>query len=335
MNLGHPELAHWFARNRTLLVASLGALLLVGVTITFLVLSASPPSAATSPTASPSPPASPTLQPTPSPQPTPTPNPFNRALLRNRFTVLAIGEDSNPWRQQRGADTRTDALMVVSLSPRQKRISLISLPRDVVDIPMKNGLTFTGKVNGLAQMHGYKALVGAFETMLDIHIDGYVKIDMDNFVDLVDAVGGVRVTNPAWLVDDHLGLSLAPGRVRLDGATALKYTRSRYTSSDYARAARQQQVLVALARKYTNRATDVDLTDLLGTLASLETDLDLAEMPTFLRMGRRAGQAKVTAIVLSPPRFALAWGDQNDGRGWVIIPNVEEMRTYARRALRD
>ena len=65
------------------------------------------------------------------------------------------------------------------------------------------------------------------ETLLDIQIDAYVKVDMDNFVQLVDAVGGVKVTNPTWLVDPHLGLSLAPGTHRLDGATALDYMRTR------------------------------------------------------------------------------------------------------------
>ena len=333
-----PERASWFRRHRTALVSAVGGFLLVGVAaVLAFVVWASPPnaSAAASPTPQPTATPSPTAQPTTTPQPTPTPNPFDSSLLAHRYTVLVIGEDSNATRRLRGSDSRTDAMMVVSLSPHQKRITLLSIPRDVVDVPLSNGLTFTSKINGIAQAYGYDGLVGAIGTMLEIRINAYAKLDMDNFVQLVDAVGGVKVTNPGWLIDAHLDLSLAPGRARLDGATALKYVRSRYTSSDFARAARQQQVVLALARKYANPDVDLDLPTLLGTLTSLQTDVDLADLPTLLEMVRRARGAEVTRMVLAPPRFALGWGDQGDGRGWVIIPNVAEMRAYAASVMGD
>jgi LCP family protein required for cell wall assembly len=287
------------------------------------------------PSASPTPAEpTPTVEPTATPIPTPTPNPFDQEMIDRRYTVLVIGEDANASRDARGHASRTDTIMLVSLSPRQTQVTMLSLPRDTVDIPMANGMLYTGKVNGIAYAYGYEALQGAMETLLDINIQAFVKVDMDNFVQLVDAVGGVKVTNTEWLYDGYLGLALAPGTYRLDGATALDYVRSRYTSSDYARAARQQQVLLALVRKHLNPATEWDVDQLLLMLDSLQTNVDLSDLPTLIEMARRSRKAEVVATVLSPPRFSLGFGDQGDGRGWVIIPNLAEMRAYAHSLLR-
>lgn len=295
----------------------------------------SPPASA-SPSATVRPTASPTTEPTASPQPTPTPNPFDADMLASRYTVLVIGEDANASRDARGHASRTDTIMVVSLSARQKQVTMLSLPRDTVDIPMANGLVYTGKVNGIAHAFGYEALQGAIATLLGIQIDAYVKVDMDNFIQLVDAVGGLKVTNTEWLFDGHLGLSLAPGTYRLDGTTTLDYVRSRYTTSDYARAARQQQVLLSLVRKYLNPATEWDLDQVLLMLDSLQTNIDLADLPTILEMGRRSRKAGVVSTVLEPPRFSLYVGiEPGTARGWVMIPNVTEMRAYARSVMGD
>ena len=124
-----------------------------------------------------------------------------------------------------------------------------------------------------------------------------------------------------------------PAVVRLDGATALDYVRSRYTTSDYARSARQQQILLVLAHKLVDRRTDLDVGTLLPMMDSMVTDIDLADLPTLIEMARRARRADAVMKVLAPPRFSLGWGDQGDGRGWIIIPNVDEMRTYAAKVM--
>jgi LCP family protein required for cell wall assembly len=318
-------------RRRTYLLSGLGvAVLLAAVGSVLLGAWAGTPTSSPTPSASASPTATPTSEPTATPQPTPTPNPYDQALLNHRFTVLVIGEDSDSWRESKGKTTRTDTMMIVSVSGNHRQISMLSLPRDTVDIPLANGLTYTGKVNGIAGQYGYQGLVGAMKTLLAIDIDAYIKVDMDNFVQLVDTVGGVRVRNTEWLNDPYMNISLSPGTYRLDGATALKYVRSRKTTSDYARAARQQQVLLALVQKYLNPQIHWNLDKVLLMLDSLKTDIDLADIPTLMKMGRLARDARVVTMVLSPPRFALAWGDQGDGRGWIIIPNVAEMRAYAK-----
>ena len=288
-------------------------------------------------TASPSP--SPSLEATPSPSPTvapsPTPVPLDQALLARRFTVLVAGADTDRSRRAEGVvDVNTDALMVVSVSADKSRIAIMSLPRDTVDIPMADGSIYHGKVNGIAQKLGIETLRSAMATLLGVPIDRYIRVDMDDFTWLVDAVGGVDVEVKTPISDAGVNLFLDPGPAHLDGADALSFSRTR-ADSDYGRAARQQQVIVALARKWL----DPGLGAMLQTaklLGSLQTDISLREVPTLLEIGRRSASAEVNGIVLEPPRFSLFVGfEPNSLRGWVMIPNVAEIHAYARLVTSD
>ena len=294
--------------------------------------------ACTSAPASPSPSAemspSPTETASPTESPSATPIPIDEAMLARRFTVMVAGVDSSAARRARGEDQNTDALMVISVSADKSRIDILSLPRDTVDIPMPDGTIYHRKINSIAQAFGIEGLRGAMSTLLGVPIDRYVEVDMDDFTWMVDAVGGIDVEVETRLSDPNIHLLLDPGPAHLDGATALSYSRTR-VDSDYGRAARQQQVMVALARKWL----DPGLGPLIGAmrlLGSLQTDIGLDEVATLLEIGRRSASAAVTAIVLKPTRFSLFVGfEPNSTRGWVMIPDVPEIRAYARSVLTD
>jgi len=249
-------------------------------------------------------------------------------MLSHRFTVLVAGADSDSARRKRGADVNTDALMVVSVSADKTRISVLSLPRDIVDVPMPDGSIYHGKINSIATRFGTETLRGAIATLLNVHIDRYIRVDMDDFQWLVNSVGGIDVEVKSWISDAHFNFYLKPGPAHLDGLHALYYCRTR-TDSDYARAARQQQVILALARKWLDPGLPA-LLEAAQHRASLETDIALDELPTLLEIGRRSATAQVSATVLAPPRFSYFVGiEPNSIRGWVMIPNVPEMRAYA------
>jgi len=244
-------------------------------------------------TALPSPTSSPSPEPTATMRPTPTPVPLDEGMLSRRFTVMVAGVDSSRSRRAGGLDDRnTDALMVVSVSADQSQMAIFSLPRDTVDVPMADGTVYRGKVNGIAQRFGMEALRGAMATLLGVPIDRYIGVDMDDFVWMVDAVGGIRVDVQARIVDPKVHLRLEPGPTHLDGATALSFARTR-ADSDYGRAARQQQVVLALVHQWLDPGAST-LFAKLRLLASLETDFTLAEIPTLLAVGRRSSSAELT-----------------------------------------
>lgn len=293
------------------------------------------PSPSSSPTVEPTPSPSPTASPSPTIEPTPSPTPLDEAMLAKRFTILIVGADTSAYRRSIGVDGyRTDALMVVSVSADKSRIDMISLPRDTVDIPMANGTTYHGKVNGISEIYGIEALRGAMSKLLGVPIDRYVRVDMDDFTWLVDVVGGIQIDVKSHISDPKVHLTLDPGPVLMNGPLALAFSRTRF-DSDYGRDARQQQVILALARAWLEPSGEAMLKAAFR-LNSLETDLTLGDMPTLIEIGRRSIAATVTAIVLAPPRFALFAGiEPNTNRGWVMIPNVAAMRRYAKAELAD
>jgi len=319
--------------------ASLTAALLIGTLVSACGIATPTPTPTPQPTPSPtpeptaSPTPEPTASPSPTPVPTPTPIPLDQALLVRRVTVLVLGADNNDIRRARGFVENTDTMMVVSIDAQHEQITMLSLPRDTVDVPMANGRTWTGKINSLRPALGYGAIVGALETLYGIPIDYYVEVDMADFGRLVNAVGGIDVVNAYRLYDPAIGLNLPAGPAHLDGNGANRYVRTR-VDMDYARAARQQEALLALVEKLIDPELEINPLALLAGLRSLRTDIPLDKVPTFIELARRASDATVVGQVMGPPRFALFQGFAGS-RGWVMIPNIPEMRSFARATMGD
>lgn len=301
--------------SRTIALLLVAAIVVLGV-IAFFVLSGGEPPPEPSP--SPSPTAIPTVEPSPTVA-------LNQELLNSRLTVLLVGLDLNAERRAPGVAGNTDALMLASVSADQSQVVLVSLPRDTVDVPFPDGTIWSAKINGLFAERGIEGLVGAMETLYGVPIDGYVTIDMDDFASLVDAVEGVTVNPPQPLSDPPIGLDLQPGEQELDGPTVLSYVRTRI-DQDYGRMGRQQEVITDLVARLVDPETDVDLSQLLDALDSLETDLPLEDLPTLVEIARRARDASVERVLVQPPTMIVQEGDLGDGRGYVLVPNVEAIR---------
>ena len=123
------------SRSRTgQLLAAVVALAVLAAALLFVVLNQGPGAASPSPSATVEPTASTTL---------------NEEMLSRRLTVLVIGLDSDQARREAGHGVNTDTLMLASVDADQSEVTLISLPRDTVDIPMPDGSTWERKVNAI------------------------------------------------------------------------------------------------------------------------------------------------------------------------------------------
>lgn len=272
----------------------------------------------------------PTVQPTPAASPTPS---FDAELLDRRWTVLFVGTDLNAAREERNEPASTDALMLVSLSADASELTLVSLPRDTVDVPLSDGGTWERKINALYLEEGIDTLVGAMQTLFDLPIDGHVVLDMDDFTRLVDAVGGVEVSPDEPIEDPIVSLDLDAGPQEIDAVTANGYVRTR-VDQDYGRMGRQQEVLLAIVERLVPPETEVDVRSLAESLDSLETDLPLDELPTLLELARRATAAEVQRLLIEPPLITFE-GDRGDGRGYILEPDVEAIRDEVREHIPD
>jgi polyisoprenyl-teichoic acid--peptidoglycan teichoic acid transferase len=181
----------------------------------------------------------------------------------SRFTLLAMGLDRRP--DDRGIAHLTDTMMLISIDPATQNIGILSIPRDLyVEIP---GFSQLQRIN-TAMVLGENTDPGtgpllAMQTVqynLGIRVNDYVLVDFKAVTDLVDAIGGIDVTidytiNDRSFPDMYYGYDpfyLPAGTHHLDGATALKFARTRHGDSDIDRAGRQQQVIYAVRDRILN-----------------------------------------------------------------------------------
>jgi polyisoprenyl-teichoic acid--peptidoglycan teichoic acid transferase len=157
-----------------------------------------------------------------------------------------------------------------------------------------------------------EAMKDAAEGYLGITIPYYVFIDMHGFAALVDALGGVDVTVterlPKGAIHQNSDGSLSgvkgwieKGEQHMDGNTAMWYTRSRYTTSDWDRMKRQRQLQEAILKQFTpaNVLTRFQDVAAAGTHV-VETDIPQSMLPYFAELAVKAKEHKVQTIELTP-----------------------------------
>jgi LCP family protein required for cell wall assembly len=244
-------------------------------------------------------------------EPAPGPN--------DRVNVLVIGVDSVPGRTA----TLTDTMMVLSFDPVGKTASVVSLPRDLINVPLGDGNEFGPKLNSLmsyADRHpklfpkgGLRTLQDAIGAMLGIQIQYYARMEFSGFISMVDAVGGVDV-KVAKAIDDpgydgfgegRRGWSITAGKHHLDGANALAYARSRKSAgeSDFTRAGRQQQILIGLKDAATKDGSLFwELPALLAAVGdTVRTDVPVERLPELAVAIDEMGSGGITRAVIRHP----------------------------------
>jgi polyisoprenyl-teichoic acid--peptidoglycan teichoic acid transferase len=236
-----------------------------------------------------------------------------------RINVLVIGVDAVPGRHA----TLTDTMMVVSFDPVGKTASVVSLPRDLINVPLGDGNEFGPKLNSLmayADTHpklfpkgGVQTLQDAIGALLGVPVHYYARMEFAGFISMVDAVGGVDIT-VAKAIDDpgydgfgegRRGWSISAGKHHLDGANALAYARSRKSAgeSDFTRAGRQQQILVALKNAATRDGSLFwELPALLDAVGdTVRTDIPVERLPQLAVAIDEMGSGGITRAVIRHP----------------------------------
>ncbi|HSX01842.1 MAG TPA: LCP family protein [Candidatus Saccharimonadia bacterium] len=210
----------------------------------------------------------------------------------------------------------SDTMMVVSIDPKTKDVAMLSIPRDLyVKLPAtaKTSAQY-GKINSANAFGGPELAKQVVQNVIGVPIHYYIVVDFSGFKQAVDAVGGVDVNvaqalyDPAFPCDNDRGgycpLSIKAGPQHMDGTIALRYARCRHDAcgGDLARAARQQQVLVAVRQKALQLSTltnPIKLTGLIDAVGDhLKTDLQPAELQKLASIAKDVDPAKITNKVL-------------------------------------
>lgn len=195
--------------------------------------------------------------------------------MLNNINILVLGCDEREGESQ----ARADVIIVATIRPDDKEVSLFSIPRDTRVAIEGHG---KDKINHAMAFGGIPLITDATEHLLGIEIDHAVKVNFDGFINVIDALGGVYVDVPERMYKPLEAINLQPGPQHLYGEDALAFVRWRGDGTgDYGRIARQQQFIAALTEKVKNMSVSQALDVLDAVMDSIETDMSIRQMTSY------------------------------------------------------
>ncbi|GAB3246067.1 LCP family glycopolymer transferase [Kineosporia babensis] len=249
------------------------------------------------------------------------------AAVDGRYNVLLLGGDTGPTR----VGTRPDSIHLASVDEKTGQTALFSLPRNLQNVPfpagtpaakalpqgwncgddcLLNAIYKYGNDNpalfpGVADP-GAEAMMQAAEGVTGLKVNYYVIIDLQGFEDLIDAVGGVDIDvatrTPIGGGSSPIHGWIEPGEQHLDGYHALWYARSRATTSDYDRMARQRCVMTAMVSQLDPAKV---MRNFQGIAAAgsqvVATDIPANRLPAFLKLAQKAKRSQIESVQFVPP----------------------------------
>jgi polyisoprenyl-teichoic acid--peptidoglycan teichoic acid transferase len=258
------------------------------------------------------------------------------------LNILVLGVD----RRADGGDQNADVIIIAHLDLIQKKLSAVSIPRDLlVDIPGIGPDKINGSYNYGVEANPDDPIAGVVkvrdtvEYVFGVPIDGYTLLDFDGFRAVVDAADGIEVDVPAPIHDEAYPtedygtktVDFAQGPQELDGERALEYVRTRHGDSDDGRRDRQRQVLLALFEKgkQLKSATRADNV-ILALGDSIQTSFPLEQQLTLARLAYGMEESAITITSLGQP--ILQEGSTPDGR-WAYVGDMNEIVAFVQSAL--
>jgi len=238
------------------------------------------------------------------------------SISEEQINVLLLGIDR---RGGKGWGYRTDTIIIVTVDPTTKAVGMMSIPRDLyLNIPGYG----ENRIN-VANVWGYTydypgggpALIKrTIEHNFGIPIDYYVMVDFDGFKEAVDTLGGIDVNVPRTLHDTmypdprpgdpyaYKTVHFDAGWQHMNGQRALTYARSRMSTSDFDRAKRQQQILIAIRERALSLNMIPKLPSLFATMGHMvKTDMTLDEMVELAMLAPDIDMENLKQLVLEHP----------------------------------
>jgi polyisoprenyl-teichoic acid--peptidoglycan teichoic acid transferase len=239
-----------------------------------------------------------------------------------RYTnILITGLDT----RESGGLLNTDTIILVSYDYKSNNILLVSVPRDF-HVEVAEDVRWYARINSIyssaeqkKKESGIEELVKTVERLTGHEIQYHAVVDFNAFVEIIDAVGGIDVnvenTFTDYMYPKGLGyqtVSFNAGPQTMDGETALKYSRSRHSphnseGTDFARARRQQRVLIALKDKLLSSESFTNPKTLMNILSSISgnlrvSDFTISDIEATFKLARKYDEnnGKTYSFVLDP-----------------------------------
>lgn len=261
----------------------------------------------------------------------------------DRINILLMGIGG----KNHDGGTLTDTMILGSYKPSTNQIALMSIPRDMYVKVDGYGWMKINAINAYAEKRkegsGGEVTAQALSKILDIPIPYYVTVDFDGFEKLIDQFGGIDVTVDRDLIDYSYPirgredsypiesrfekLVIRKGPHHFDGATALKYARSRHAlgseGSDFARSSRQQKILSALKDKILSTGTFFNISKINNLLASynenVQTNIQIWEILRLYQLGKDVDTNNALRLTLDDASGGFLKSQVMNG-AYVLLP---------------
>jgi LCP family protein required for cell wall assembly len=214
------------------------------------------------------------------------------------YNILLLGEEAIGSGTARG---RTDVIVVATMNTNTKKLRLTSLMRDTyVQIPGYQD----NKLNSAYEKGGLDLLYETIALNFDLHLDGCVMVNFENFEQIIDKIGGLEIEltageakylNTTNYISNPAYRNVVAGKQLLNGNQVLGYTRVRKratitgNNNDYGRTDRHRIVLNAIFDKYKSKSKMELATMMFDLLPMITTDIDNKNfevlLNSFIEMG--------------------------------------------------
>lgn len=199
-----------------------------------------------------------------------------KVAATDSLNILLLGIDS-----QKGTKGRSDALMILSVDPKEEKMQLISIPRDTRTEIIGKGVD--DKINHAYAFGGTDMAVATVENFLDIELDYYVSVNMEGFKQLVDQLGSITVYNDLEWSDSKYDFGFGP--IEMDGDKTMGFVRMRKqdAAGDFGRTKRQRQVVQGIINQGASIASVPKINSMIDILGNnMATNLDFDDMKKLL-----------------------------------------------------
>jgi len=191
------------------------------------------------------------------------------------YYVLLLGTDGRAGEE----DFRADTIILVRVDPPNKRLTMLSIPRDT-HVYYKGSEM---KINAAHFYDGPAGMITAVQDLTGVQISHYAEVNFDGLADITDALGGVWVDVDEYMYDDenfHHIVSLDPGYQCLNGEAALFYCRCRkFYDGDYTRMRHQREFIKAIIKQVLDNPDPLTLFNVVDKCADMvTTDLSASEI---------------------------------------------------------
>lgn len=285
-------------------------------------------------------------------------------VLKETINVLILARAGDGWT----AGELTDTILLAVLDGEHERGTLFSIPRDLL-VEYRNGwrakintLWQNGKIeaewNGVDDVWEKSALIRTeVEEITGIAVNEVIVVDVAAVETVVDALGGIAIDVQEHLIDTRYPtpgggierFEIKPGFQILDGATAVKYARTRRTrEGDFGRIRRQHQVIEAIVSKARGLRLAEDFTTIVSVLESLgkhvETTLSLEDIAQLFTLSNVIEFSSVKTYALESFRAKRPQGELpvlvGADRSYALQPragfeNYEEIHEIVQELLTD